>query len=84
MVMAHNQDFSLAKMSPLLLAADLDKSLTFFTSQLGFQVDFRYEDFYVGISREGCSIHLKKRWSREAEPQRDPDGHILAFVEENA
>ena len=48
------------KMSPQLLVVNLDRSVDFFTQKLGFAVDFRYEDFYVGILKDGCSIHLKQ------------------------
>jgi catechol 2,3-dioxygenase-like lactoylglutathione lyase family enzyme len=46
-------------MSPLLLVADLDRSMTFYGEHLGFAIDFRYEDFYAGIIKGGCTIHLK-------------------------
>jgi predicted enzyme related to lactoylglutathione lyase len=46
-------------MSPQLLVADIEKSIAFYTEKLGFKVDFRYEDFYAGISKNGYSIHLK-------------------------
>lgn len=49
----------LTQMSPLLLVADLDKSVAFYTGTLGFTVDFRYEDFYAGLRKDGFSIHLK-------------------------
>jgi catechol 2,3-dioxygenase-like lactoylglutathione lyase family enzyme len=47
------------KMSPLFLVADIERSIEFYTKKLGFDVDFRYEDFYAGIVKDGCSIHLK-------------------------
>ena len=47
------------KMSPQLIVADIQRSIAFYTQKLGFTVDFRYEDFYAGIVREGFSIHLK-------------------------
>jgi catechol 2,3-dioxygenase-like lactoylglutathione lyase family enzyme len=47
------------KMSPQLLVADLERSLDFYTTHLGFEIDFRYEDFYAGISNKGHSIHFK-------------------------
>jgi predicted enzyme related to lactoylglutathione lyase len=56
-------EFTLRKMSPQLLVADLDRSVDFFVEKLGFVVDFRYEDFYVGILKDGCSIHLKKGYA---------------------
>src|ERR1044071_3524910 len=47
------------KMSPQLLVADIGDSIGFYTKKLGFDVDFRYEDFYAGIIKDGYSIHLK-------------------------
>jgi len=39
--------------------ADLERSVGFYSSILGFGIDFRYDDFYVGIVKDDCSIHLK-------------------------
>ena len=50
---------TIKKMSPQLLVADLDRSIEFYTKKLGFDVEFRYEDFYAGIIKDGFSIHLK-------------------------
>ena len=47
------------KMSPQLLVTDLENSISFYTEKLGFELEFRYEDFYAGIIKDGCSIHLK-------------------------
>jgi len=46
-------------MSPQLLVADIDRSIEFYTKKLGFDIDFRYEDFYAGIIKDGFSLHLK-------------------------
>jgi catechol 2,3-dioxygenase-like lactoylglutathione lyase family enzyme len=51
--------FKIKKMSPQFLVANIDRSLEFYMQKLGFDIDFRYEDFYAGISKDGCSIHLK-------------------------
>ena len=51
--------FKIKKMSPQLLVADVDRSIEFYTKKLGFDVEFRYEDFYAGIIKDGYSIHLK-------------------------
>lgn len=51
---------ALKSMSPLLLVSDLDRSIAFYTTALGFSVQFRYEDFYAGIARDGYSVHLKQ------------------------
>lgn len=47
-------------MSPQLVVTDIEDSLDFYTKKLDFEIDFRYEDFYAGISKDGWSIHLKK------------------------
>ena len=52
-------DYKIKKMSPQLVVADIEYSIGFYIKKLGFAVDFRYEDFYAGISKDGCSIHLK-------------------------
>lgn len=46
-------------MSPQLVVADLQRSLDFYTAQMGFKIDFLYEDFYAAIGRDGYTIHLK-------------------------
>ena len=47
------------RMSPQLRVADIDLAVEFYTKKLSFDVDFRYEDFYTGIIKDGFSIHLK-------------------------
>jgi len=47
------------KMSPQLLVTDIERSIEFYTKSLGFDVEFRYEDFYSGIVKDGYTIHLK-------------------------
>ncbi len=46
-------------MSPQLPVAGLDRSIEFYTNNLGFKVSFRYEDFYAGNIKDGYSVHLK-------------------------
>jgi catechol 2,3-dioxygenase-like lactoylglutathione lyase family enzyme len=38
---------------------NIEASIEFYTQKLGFDVEFRYEDFYAGIIKDGYSIHLK-------------------------
>lgn len=68
-------------MSPQLLVADIERSVEFYTKTLGFEVDFRYGDFYSGIVKEGCSIHLKsgKPSMEERKNRRENDGLDLVF-----
>ena len=47
------------KMSPQFLVTDIEHSIEFYTKKLGFELEFRYEDFYAGIIENNYSIHLK-------------------------
>ena len=44
---------------PQFLVSDLERSLDFYTQKLGFEEEFRYQDFYAGVQRDGHTIHLK-------------------------
>lgn len=50
---------TIKKMSPQFLVTDIEHSIDFYMKILGFDLDFRYEDFYAGIVKDGWSIHLK-------------------------
>src|ERR1041385_2712039 len=69
------------KMSPQLVVSDLDSSIEFYTEKLGFDVDFRHEDFYAGIIKEGYSIHLKlgNPTSDERRSKRDNEDLDIVF-----
>ena len=62
-------------MSPLLLVADIEDSIKFYTQKLGFSLEFRYEDFYAGIVRNGHSIHLKSG----TPPERNKEDLEITF-----
>lgn len=57
--MGINSGSRIKKMSPQFLVSNLDRSVEFYLNKLGFSLDFRYEDFYLGIINDGYSIHLK-------------------------
>ncbi len=75
----------LTGMSPQFLVADLDRSIRFYTGQLGFGLDFRYEHFYAGVVRDGHSIHLKLAHTRPDERQfRRENEHLdITFTVED-
>ena len=68
------------KMSPQLLVADIERAIGFYTTKLGFDVDFRYEDFYAGIIKEGYSIHLKVSDPPVEERENRRNNEDLAIV----
>lgn len=57
--MSNAADTRINSMSPQFVVADLNSSVEFYTTRLGFDIDFRYEDFYAGVTRDGFTIHLK-------------------------
>ena len=50
---------SLTGIAPQLLVDDLPAAIAYYREKLGFGVDFCYESFYAGVSRDGIAIHLK-------------------------
>jgi predicted enzyme related to lactoylglutathione lyase len=72
-------------MSPQLVVADLDHSVEFYMQQLGFEIDFRYEDFYVGIIKDGFSIHLKAGmpFAEERHSRKENEHLDIVFLVEN-
>ena len=44
---------------PQIRTTNLDESVDFYVSKLGFELAFKYEDFYAGIKVGEQSIHLK-------------------------
>src|ERR1700743_2594180 len=65
------KNFRIKQMSPQLRVTDVERSIEFYTKQLGFELEFRYEDFYAGIIKDGYSIHLKLTDQPIAQKQQD-------------
>jgi catechol 2,3-dioxygenase-like lactoylglutathione lyase family enzyme len=42
-----------------LRTTNLAESIRFYTTKLGFSLEFRYEDFYAGVQAGGHLVHLK-------------------------
>jgi predicted lactoylglutathione lyase len=51
---------------PELPVADVASATDAYTRQMGFAVDWRYEDFLAGISRDDARIFLRRRTPQEA------------------
>ena len=73
------------KMSPQLLVTDIKHSIEFYTKKLGFDIEFRYEDFYAGIIKDSYSIHLKsgKPSIEERKSKRENDNLDIVFSVED-
>jgi predicted enzyme related to lactoylglutathione lyase len=71
---------TIKNMSPQLLVADIDHAIEFYTNKLGFALDFRFEDFYAGIIKDGFSIHLKSGNPLPAERKSRRENENLDIV----
>ncbi len=71
----------LTGIAPQFLVDDLDAAIAYYRDKLGFELDFSYESFYAGVSRDGFAIHLKcapKTVSDRAHRKRHQ--HLDAYV----
>jgi len=71
----------LTGIAPQFLVDDLDMAIAYYRDQLGFGVDFCYDSFYAGVSRDGFGIHLKcapKALSDRAHRQQNE--HLDAYI----
>lgn len=50
---------SISSIVPQLRTTDLEGSINFYVNSLGFELDFRYEDFYAGLRVGESQMHLK-------------------------
>jgi catechol 2,3-dioxygenase-like lactoylglutathione lyase family enzyme len=53
------QTVRLTGIAPQFLVDDLAAAVAYYRDRLGFGVDFCYDSFYAGVSRDGFAIHLK-------------------------
>ena len=76
---------TIKKMSPQLLVTDFERSIQYYTQVLGFELEFRYEDFYAGIIKDGHSIHLKcgHPSSEERESKKENNDLDIVFSVDN-
>jgi uncharacterized glyoxalase superfamily protein PhnB len=67
--------------SPQFLVDDLDAAMAYYRDRLGFNVDFCYDSFYAGVSRDGFAIHLKcAPKTRGERAHRKQNEHLDAYV----
>lgn len=78
--MGTSSSFKIKNMSPQLPVADIGRSVEFYVGNLGFELNFRYDDFYSGIVTEGYSIHLKSGKSSRDKRKNHDDPDIVFSV----
>jgi predicted enzyme related to lactoylglutathione lyase len=66
-------------MAPLLLVADLERSLAFYETYLDFKTSFFYEDFYAGLTNGAHQLHLKLGDPKVGRAHKGPDDIDLTF-----
>ena len=49
----------ISQVIPQLRTTDLAATIRFYTEQLGFALDFQYQDFYAGLRAGDQRVHLK-------------------------
>jgi catechol 2,3-dioxygenase-like lactoylglutathione lyase family enzyme len=49
----------LSGIAPQFLVDNIERAIGYYRDQLGFNLDFSYETFYAGVSRDSVVIHLK-------------------------
>lgn len=68
--------------APQFLVDDLERAVACYRDDLGFEVDFIYEGFYAGVSRDGRSIHLKCAPKSTADRiNRKENEHLDAYID---
>jgi catechol 2,3-dioxygenase-like lactoylglutathione lyase family enzyme len=71
----------LTGIAPQFLVDDLDAATAYYRDKLGFNVDFRYDSFYAGVSRDGFAIHLKcAPKTRSDRVYRKENEHLDAYI----
>jgi catechol 2,3-dioxygenase-like lactoylglutathione lyase family enzyme len=67
---------------PQLRTTDLKSSIRFYTTQLGLQLEFEYQDFYAGIRAGNHVFHLKLVDEKDPSIQFVEDGeHFHLYLE---
>lgn len=71
----------LTGIAPQFLVDDLDRAIAYYRDKLGFALDFKYESFYAGVSRDGFAIHLKESEKLAGDrTHRKQNEHLDAYI----
>jgi len=68
--------------APQFLVDDIDQATAYYRDALGFEIDFVYESFYAGVSRNGISVHLKCAPKSVSDREhRQQNEHLDAYID---
>jgi len=71
----------LTGIAPQFLVDDLNTAIAYYRDKLGFDLDFCYESFYAGVSRDGFAIHLKGAPKTVSDrTHRKQNEHLDAYI----
>lgn len=71
----------LTGIAPQFLVDDLNRAIAYYVDKLGFELDFVYQSFYAGVTRDGLTIHLKHGSRLNAEKEhRKQNEHLDAYI----
>jgi uncharacterized glyoxalase superfamily protein PhnB len=71
----------LTGIAPQFLVDDLGAAMAYYRDRLGFSIDFCYDAFYAGVSRDGFAIHLKcAPKTRSDRAHRKQNEHLDAYI----
>lgn len=72
---------TIQSLSPQIRTTDFEQTIEFYTTTLGFTVDFRYEDFYAGLRAGGTVIHVKAVCDKDPSIDFvDEGGHLHLYL----
>src|SRR5262245_17794500 len=67
--------------APQFLVDDLERAIAYYCDKLGFQLEFEYQSFYAGVTRDGFAIHLKHAPKLAADrDHRKQNEHLAAYI----
>jgi catechol 2,3-dioxygenase-like lactoylglutathione lyase family enzyme len=76
-----NQAVQVTGIAPQFLVDDLDRAIAYYCDKLGFELDFRFQDFYASVTRDGSALHLKLAPKLAAEREhRKQNEHLDAYI----
>jgi uncharacterized glyoxalase superfamily protein PhnB len=71
----------LTGIAPQFLVDDLGAAMAYYRDRLGFSIDFCYDAFSAGVSRDGFAIHLKcAPKTRSDRAHRKQNEHLDAYI----